>query len=224
MHWVVNAQCGTKLVPAWTLHQYARPPTSWAAWSRAGRQTQSLTSVPTSISRDRRGANPRGRQGTHKLADLPATTRGAEEGRAGQRAAVIEATGAPRANTQPDSAPQEMSMTPARSNASSPRQPPDRRRKLTEYASVFELLGSALLSAQATDVGVNRATRRLFVVASTRERSSRVGQDGLEARIRYHRLYRSKARHLMETCACCSTACRRQVPHLTRGAGGLGRR
>ena len=36
-----------------------------------------------------------------------------------------------------------------------------------EYASVFELLAAVLLSAQATDVGVNKATRRLFVVANT---------------------------------------------------------
>ena len=69
-----------------------------------------------------------------------------------------------------------------------------------EYASVFELLVAVLLSAQATDVGVNKATRRLFVVANTPQKILALGQDGLEACIKTIGLYRSKARHLMETC------------------------
>ena len=69
-----------------------------------------------------------------------------------------------------------------------------------EYTSVFELLAAVLLSAQATDVGVNKATRRLFPVANTPQAILALGQDGLEGYIKTIGLYRSKARHLMETC------------------------
>lgn len=69
-----------------------------------------------------------------------------------------------------------------------------------EYTSVFELLAAVLLSAQATDVGVNKATRRLFPVAHTPGQILALGQDGLERYIKTIGLYRSKAKHLMETC------------------------
>ncbi|MDP4300589.1 endonuclease III [Leptothrix discophora] len=69
-----------------------------------------------------------------------------------------------------------------------------------EYSSVFELLAAVLLSAQATDVGVNKATRRLFPVANTPARILALGLDGLMAHIRTIGLYRSKARHLIQTC------------------------
>ena len=69
-----------------------------------------------------------------------------------------------------------------------------------EYTSVFELLAAVLLSAQATDVGVNKATRRLFPVANTPQAILALGQEGLEGYIKTIGLYRSKARHLMETC------------------------
>jgi endonuclease-3 len=69
-----------------------------------------------------------------------------------------------------------------------------------EYTSVFELLAAVLLSAQATDVSVNKATRRLFLVANTPQKLLDLGLDGLESYIRTIGLYRSKARHLMETC------------------------
>ena len=69
-----------------------------------------------------------------------------------------------------------------------------------EYTSVFELLSAVLLSAQATDVGVNKATRRLFPVANTPQKILALGLEGLEAYIKTIGLYRSKARHLMETC------------------------
>jgi endonuclease-3 len=69
-----------------------------------------------------------------------------------------------------------------------------------EYTSVFELLAAVLLSAQATDVGVNKATRRLFPVANTPQKMLALGQDGLEAHIKTIGLFRSKARHLMQTC------------------------
>ncbi|CAM4202094.1 endonuclease III [Paracidovorax anthurii] len=69
-----------------------------------------------------------------------------------------------------------------------------------EYTSVFELLTAVLLSAQATDVGVNKATRRLFPVANTPHAILALGLEGLEGYIKTIGLYRSKARHLMETC------------------------
>ncbi|MFD1711094.1 endonuclease III [Ottowia sp. GY511] len=69
-----------------------------------------------------------------------------------------------------------------------------------EYTSVFELLTAVLLSAQATDVGVNKATRRLFPVANTPATILALGQEGLESHIRTIGLYRSKAKHLLETC------------------------
>ena len=69
-----------------------------------------------------------------------------------------------------------------------------------EYTSVFELLTAVLLSAQATDVSVNKATRQLFAVANTPEAILALGQDGLERYIKTIGLYHSKAKHLLQTC------------------------
>ena len=69
-----------------------------------------------------------------------------------------------------------------------------------EYTSVFELLVAVLLSAQATDAGVNRATRRLFAVADTPDRILALGLDGLIGYIRTIGLFRTKANNLRETC------------------------
>ena len=69
-----------------------------------------------------------------------------------------------------------------------------------QYASVFELLAAVLLSAQATDVGVNKATDRLFVVANTPKKIIDLGLSALEQHIQTIGLFRSKARHLMQTC------------------------
>ncbi len=69
-----------------------------------------------------------------------------------------------------------------------------------EYTSVFELLTAVLLSAQATDVGVNKATRKLFPVANTPQAILDLGLAGLEGYIKTIGLYRSKAKHLMQTC------------------------
>ncbi|MFT4265881.1 MAG: endonuclease III [Xenophilus sp.] len=69
-----------------------------------------------------------------------------------------------------------------------------------EYTTPFELLAAVLLSAQATDVGVNKATRKLFPVASTPQAVLALGVEGLEPYIKTIGLYRSKARHLVETC------------------------
>jgi endonuclease III len=69
-----------------------------------------------------------------------------------------------------------------------------------EYTSVFELLAAVLLSAQATDVGVNKATRKLFPVANTPQAILDLGLAGLESYVKTIGLFRSKAKHLMQTC------------------------
>jgi endonuclease-3 len=69
-----------------------------------------------------------------------------------------------------------------------------------EYTSVFELLTAVLLSAQATDVGVNKATRKLFPIANTPQAILDLGLDGLESYIKTIGLYHSKAKHLLQTC------------------------
>ena len=69
-----------------------------------------------------------------------------------------------------------------------------------EYTTVFELLAAVLLSAQATDVSVNKATRRLFPVANTPQAILDLGLERLEGHIRTIGLFRSKAKHLMQAC------------------------
>ena len=69
-----------------------------------------------------------------------------------------------------------------------------------EYTSVFELLTAVLLSAQATDVGVNKATRRLFAVASTPQQMLALGEPAVAGLIRTIGLFRNKAKHLLLAC------------------------
>ena len=69
-----------------------------------------------------------------------------------------------------------------------------------EFTNVFELLAAVLLSAQATDAGVNKATRRLFAVANTPQRLLALGLPALTESIRSIGLYRTKAKNLYETC------------------------
>ena len=68
------------------------------------------------------------------------------------------------------------------------------------YTSTFELLTAVLLSAQATDVSVNKATRRLFPIANTPQKILALGLEDLERYIKTIGLFRSKAKHLMQTC------------------------
>ena len=65
-----------------------------------------------------------------------------------------------------------------------------------EYGSPFQLLAAVVLSAQATDKGVNLATRRLFPKAPTPESMASLGADGIAEEIRSIGLYRKKARNL----------------------------
>ncbi len=69
-----------------------------------------------------------------------------------------------------------------------------------QFTSVFELLAAVLLSAQATDVSVNKATRSLFVMAPTPQKMLALGLERVSDSIRTIGLYRTKARHLIETC------------------------
>jgi len=69
-----------------------------------------------------------------------------------------------------------------------------------EYASVFELLAAVLLSAQATDRGVNKATRHLFAIAPTPQKMLALGQPRLEEAIKTIGLFRTKAKNLHATC------------------------
>ena len=69
-----------------------------------------------------------------------------------------------------------------------------------EYSSPFELLAAVLLSAQATDVGVNKATRKLFPIANTPQAIIDLGIDGLKEKIKTIGLFNTKAENLMKTC------------------------
>ena len=76
---------------------------------------------------------------------------------------------------------------------------PEPRTEL-EFSSVFELLAAVLLSAQATDVGVNKATRRLFVLAPNPQRMLALGEARVTELVRTIGLYRTKAKNLLATC------------------------
>ncbi|GAB7533271.1 endonuclease III [Pseudomonas sp. 3A(2025)] len=76
---------------------------------------------------------------------------------------------------------------------------PDPKTELA-YTTPFELLVAVTLSAQATDVSVNKATARLFPVANTPEAIYALGVEGLSAYIKTIGLYNSKARNVIEAC------------------------
>lgn len=96
-----------------------------------------------------------------------------------------------------------------------------------EYRTPFELLVAVLLSAQATDVSVNAATRQLFPVANTPQAMLALGEQGLREFIQRIGLYQAKARHLMQTCRMLVEQYGGVVPH-TREAletlPGVGRK
>ena len=69
-----------------------------------------------------------------------------------------------------------------------------------EFTSVFELLAAVLLSAQATDVSVNKATKSLFALAPTPQKMVDLGVERVTELIRTIGLFRTKARNLVETC------------------------
>jgi len=69
------------------------------------------------------------------------------------------------------------------------------------YSTPFELLVAVVLSAQATDVGVNKATAKLFPVANTPAAILALGEEGLKSYIKTIGLFNSKAKNIMKTCA-----------------------
>ena len=76
---------------------------------------------------------------------------------------------------------------------------PDPKSELN-YTTPFELLIAVMLSAQATDKGVNLATAKLFPVANTPEKILALGLENLTANVNTINLYRTKAAHIMEAC------------------------
>lgn len=80
------------------------------------------------------------------------------------------------------------------------------------YHSNFELLIAVILSAQATDVSVNIATRQLYPVANTPEAILALGEDGLKSYIKNIGLYNAKAKNLIKTCRDLIDKFNNQVP------------
>ena len=68
------------------------------------------------------------------------------------------------------------------------------------FSSPFELLIAVILSAQATDVGVNKATNKLYPVANTPEKIFALGVDGLKEYIKTIGLFNAKAENVIKTC------------------------
>jgi len=81
-----------------------------------------------------------------------------------------------------------------------------------EYRTPFELLIAVILSAQATDKGVNKATARLFPVADSPEAMLSLGEDGLREHIRTIGLFNTKAKNIIETCRILAREHRGRVP------------
>tara|TARA_B110000438_G_scaffold85210_1_gene84722 strand:- start:1612 stop:2250 length:639 start_codon:yes stop_codon:yes gene_type:complete len=96
-----------------------------------------------------------------------------------------------------------------------------------KYASVFELLISVILSAQATDVSVNKATEKLYAVANTPEAISALGLNKLKRYVKTIGLYNTKAANIIKTCRILTTEHSSEVPR-TREAlealPGVGRK
>lgn len=80
------------------------------------------------------------------------------------------------------------------------------------FSSPFELLIAVILSAQATDVGVNKATDRLFPVANTPEAMYALGLEGLKDYVKTIGLFNSKAKNVLETCRILITKHQSVVP------------
>lgn len=81
------------------------------------------------------------------------------------------------------------------------------------YHSHFELLIAVILSAQATDKSVNKATKTLFAIAKTPETMLALGDTGLKNHIKTIGLYTSKAKHILATCRLLIDKFKSNVPH-----------
>ena len=80
------------------------------------------------------------------------------------------------------------------------------------YSSPFELLIAVILSAQATDVSVNKATAKLFAIANTPEAILALGEEGLKQHIKTIGLFNSKANNIIKTCKLLVQQHNSQVP------------
>lgn len=95
------------------------------------------------------------------------------------------------------------------------------------YTTEFELLIAVILSAQATDVSVNKATAKLFLVANTPEKMLQLGLEKLETFIKTIGLYRAKAKNILLTCDKLIQEFQGEVPHtreLLESLPGVGRK
>ena len=95
------------------------------------------------------------------------------------------------------------------------------------YHSSFELLISVILSAQATDISVNKATAKLYAVANTPETILALGLDGLKTYIKTIGLYNTKAVNILKTCDMLINQHQGQVPHNRKSLealAGVGRK
>jgi len=81
-----------------------------------------------------------------------------------------------------------------------------------QYSNSFELLIAVMLSAQATDVSVNKATAQLFPAANSPQTILDLGEDALKQYIASIGLYNSKAKHIMRTCAILAGEYNSQIP------------
>ncbi|MCY4045597.1 MAG: endonuclease III [Cellvibrionales bacterium] len=81
-----------------------------------------------------------------------------------------------------------------------------------DYTSTFELLIAVILSAQATDVGVNKATKKLYPIANTPEAIFALGVDGLKKYIKTIGLFNAKAENIIKTCGILIEKHQSQVP------------
>ncbi|CAN0534638.1 unnamed protein product, partial [Scytosiphon promiscuus] len=88
---------------------------------------------------------------------------------------------------------------------------PEPRTEL-KYSSTFELLISVILSAQATDVSVNKATEKLYAVANTPEQIHALGVTGLKKFIKTIGLFNTKAVNVIKTCEILVTQYNSEVP------------
>lgn len=82
-----------------------------------------------------------------------------------------------------------------------------------EYNSEFELLIAVMLSAQATDVSVNKATRQLYPIANTPKKIFQLSEEGLKKYIKTIGLYNTKAKNIIKTCKILIENHNSKVPH-----------
>ncbi|HVE44218.1 MAG TPA: endonuclease III [Gammaproteobacteria bacterium] len=95
------------------------------------------------------------------------------------------------------------------------------------YHSDFELLVAVILSAQATDKSVNKATKNLFPIANTPEKMLKLGEQGLTEKIKSIGLYKSKAKNIIATCQLLVTKFDSRIPEtreLLETLPGVGRK